>query len=245
MAEEHSGPQAKERELFESHDDIARKLGIQADTPVLDIGGAGARFTHGDITIVDIQTPDWEHEKFLRHDICRDPLPFADGEFEVCICTQTLEDLYNPFLALDEMQRVAKRGYIETPHRGLESSFSVSSHLGTYPGWGHHRWMFETVGERVVKVMPKFWQLMRHDAEQIMLWTGPRSWSFYWEGSFEHYNTEVVDPKGHGWDRLMDDHNEFVQKNRQWARTLADYQAEAEASTGAATPIPTTPVPAP
>lgn len=212
--------------MFEAHEEVVRRLGIQNETRVLDVGGAGARFPFGTTTIADIQEPNWDAERYHRVDICREPLPFDDNEFDVCLCTQTLEDLYNPFLPLDEIRRVAKRGYIETPHRGLESNFSLSSHMGMFPGWGHHRWMFEDIGNSTIKVVPKFWQLMRHEAEQIVVWNGPTSFSFYWEGTFQWYNAESIDREGHGWDALLDDHNEFVANHREWIQTLADHEAK-------------------
>jgi len=115
--------------MFLSQHWVANKLHITPATKVLDIGGSAARFEFGDVTVVDVVEPDWDC-RFVPVDICRERLPFAAGEFEVCVCTHTLEDLYNPFLAMDEMQRVAGRGYIETPHRGLEACFSVSANQG-------------------------------------------------------------------------------------------------------------------
>lgn len=153
-----------------------------------------------------------------------------------------LEDLCNPFTALEEIRRVAKRGFIETPHRGLESCFTLSNHLGLFPGWGHHRWMFETVGKNTIKVIPKFWQMMRHDAEQVVNWTGPQEFAFFWEESYEFFNTAVVDREGYGWDRLGDDHNEFVKRNREFIVTADEHvSASAAASEMPACSLPRAP----
>lgn len=43
-------------------------------------------------------------------------LPFKDKSFDYVICSHILEHVENPSIFLQEIQRVGKRGYIETPH---------------------------------------------------------------------------------------------------------------------------------
>jgi len=93
---------------------------------------------------VSPQSSDSRH--WTTVDICgREPWPFPDKFFDFCICSHVLEDIRDPLWVCSEMSRVAKRGYIETPNRRVESSFSVSSALFT--GWPHHRWFVEIVGQ--------------------------------------------------------------------------------------------------
>lgn len=71
-----------------------------------------------------------------------DKLPFADKQFDYVICRHTLEDIMNPLKVCEEMIRVAKAGYIETPSRLYESTKGVER-----PDWCghyHHRWLVET-----------------------------------------------------------------------------------------------------
>ena len=218
--------------MFLAQQWVAMRLRIDRDTKVLDIGGAGARFERGDVTVVDIAPPAWDGAHFVQLDVCRERLPFATGEFDVCICTQTLEDLYDPFLVLDEMRRVARRGYIETPHRGLESSFAVSAHQGGYPGWGHHRWMFEVVNARRFRVVPKTWQLLRHDARKVVHWSGPSLFEFFWEGGYEYEHVALMDAGGDHWHPMLAEHNEFVGRHAHLLRTLEDCEADRAAAPG-------------
>jgi SAM-dependent methyltransferase len=44
-------------------------------------------------------------------------LPFGDKEFDFVYCSHVLEHVHNPSQACDELMRIAKRGYIETPSR--------------------------------------------------------------------------------------------------------------------------------
>ena len=219
--------------MFMSQQWVAWRLGIGRQTRVLDIGGAGARFERGDVTVVDIAAPGWECASYVPLDVCSQPLPFADKSFDVCICTQTLEDLYNPFLAMQEMQRVARRGYVETPHRGLESSFGVSPEQGSYPGWGHHRWMFEAVSAAKVRVIPKSWQLLRHDALKVVQWRGPCLFEFLWEDRFEVEHVPFMDERGDHWHPLVAEHNDFVDRHRGFLRTLEDFESEPAVAGGA------------
>jgi hypothetical protein len=64
-----------------------------------------------------------------QHTVCDfsiQKLPYADKEFDFIYCRHVLEDLYNPFLLVEEMSRVGKAGYIETPSPAAELCSKVS-----------------------------------------------------------------------------------------------------------------------
>ncbi len=73
-------------------------------------------------------------------DINCDKLPYDDKYFDFVVCRHVLEDIYNPSLACEEMSRVAKGGFIETPSpftelkRGLERG-------APWRGYIHHRFI--------------------------------------------------------------------------------------------------------
>jgi SAM-dependent methyltransferase len=58
-------------------------------------------------------------------------LPFGDRSFDFVICSHVLEHLEHPERAIAELQRVAPRGYIETPSAAWEQ----------VAGLPFHRWM--------------------------------------------------------------------------------------------------------
>jgi len=66
------------------------------------------------------------HQKFIHAD--GENLPFEDNEFDYLICNQVLEHVENPKKFLDELSRVAKRGFIETPSLIGEYLFPKDSH---------------------------------------------------------------------------------------------------------------------
>lgn len=56
-------------------------------------------------------------------------LPFRDQAFDYVICSHLLEHLDDPATVIQELQRVAPRGYVETPSRVNEKLNSFPFHL--------------------------------------------------------------------------------------------------------------------
>lgn len=85
-----------------------------------------------------------EWQKLLDH--------VADtGLYDYAICTHTLEDLYNPFLSLDFLPKIAKAGIITMPSIRTELSHVENSN---WIGFIHHRWIFDVV-DNTMLVVPK------------------------------------------------------------------------------------------
>ena len=65
----------------------------------------------------------------------------------VCVLTYW-KNLASPFMVMDEMKRVAKRGLIVTPTMGFDMVFSPIDSTDwltgarRVPGQAHHRWFF-------------------------------------------------------------------------------------------------------
>lgn len=57
-----------------------------------------------------------------------DTFPFQDNEFDYVICSHVLEHVDNPDLFLKEMQRVAKRGYLEFPTLYYDFLYNFPEH---------------------------------------------------------------------------------------------------------------------
>jgi len=67
-------------------------------------------------------------------------LPFRNQSFEESNCTHVLEHLQDPRLGFRELQRVSKRGYIETPSTLYENVLL---------GYPFHYWAFTTKNGKV------------------------------------------------------------------------------------------------
>lgn len=77
-------------------------------------------------------------------------LPFEDGQFDLILCGHTIEDLENPEPLLTEMERVGKRGFIQSPSRLAEQTIGIRDRESTRPGHPHHHWIAESVGGRLL-----------------------------------------------------------------------------------------------
>lgn len=65
-------------------------------------------------------------------------LPFKNKSVDYIICNHVLEHVDDPLRACLEIQRVAKRGYIECPSPFLEQGYYIVSNGESY--WNKHKW---------------------------------------------------------------------------------------------------------
>ena len=207
--------------------ELIRLLNILPGDRVLDIGGSSKQ--HDEIkvdTLVDIIAPEKDPyrpsknraRKFVALDITRKTLPFKDKEFDVCLCTHTLEDLYNPFLIINEMSRVAKRGYISTPSRGKDMEFShlnLTDWLTGFrrqPGLTHHHWFFEKKRD-VMYIVEKNYPLLYTSEFQITKWTGEEEFRFPWKGNIRYTVFEST-----SFHELIKEYKEFMENRSQYIK---------------------------
>jgi len=126
---------------------------------VIDIGGAINSWSAPVVdTIVDINPG----AKTMIMDICVSGawdkvLNLVDhhGKYDYAICTHILEDVYDPFVTLNMLPRIAKRGIITMPSIRTELSNVESSF---YLGYIHHRWLFGAEDNEML-VIPKLGML--------------------------------------------------------------------------------------
>src|SRR3954447_8604716 len=94
---------------------------------VLDVGGGLRPLSRADV-ILDTNPMEeliepigagpqrFSRETWIVHDVNdKRGLPFADQSFDFVFCSHLLEDVRDPIFVCQELQRVGKRGYIETP----------------------------------------------------------------------------------------------------------------------------------
>ncbi|MEK7565556.1 MAG: methyltransferase domain-containing protein [Patescibacteria group bacterium] len=206
---------------------IIDRLKIKPTDRVLDVGGSAKQ--HNEIqvdTILDLVRPEktpyqsskLKAKNFVQVDIARQKFPFQDKEFDVCLCTHTLEDIYNPFLAIDEMSRVAKRGLIATPSRGREMEFShfnlTDWQTGPrrLPGFSHHFWLFENRGE-AMSIVPKNYPLLYSGDFHITKWTGDEEFRFFWQNKIKY---KVFNPTN--FHELIKEYQRFLSENKQFIK---------------------------
>lgn len=190
---------------------------------ILDIGGSMKQHQGIKIdSLVDISRPEEVSytpgkllaKHFVRLDITKEKLPFSNKEFDFCLCTHTLEDLTNPELAINEMARVAKRGYIATPSFGSDLVFS---HLDftdwltgarRVPGVAHHKWLFYKKGKKV-RIVAKNYPILYTPRYQIVGWSGEEEFEYYWEGKIEYEILDDTSPH-----KLIEEYDRFIKMDR-------------------------------
>jgi hypothetical protein len=120
---------------------------------------------------------------------------FKDKEFDFVICSHLLEDIRDPIFVCQQLNRVAKRGYIESPSRFRECSKIRKT--DTYAGYDHHRWIFDVIDNDLVFTAKLHWANhidylgdSRRDclSDYRFHFTG-----VFWEGAFKYYERN---PKG-------------------------------------------------
>jgi SAM-dependent methyltransferase/uncharacterized protein YbaR (Trm112 family) len=115
---------------------LLRTMHIDADALVLDVGAGASPNLRSNVLCEKFVSDSLERGgQPVRHDrplVVGDAqrLPFKDKAFDFVICSHLLEHVDDPTAAIAELQRVASRGYIETPAANWEK---VS-------GFPFHRW---------------------------------------------------------------------------------------------------------
>lgn len=121
---------------------IRNKYGNKPTGNVIDLGGGQDTLESASVIVDFVKTP--RVGTLIRGDLCdaRTYSHFSDKEFDWVWCNHTLEDLYNPFIVLDNCQRIAKRGLFGMPHWTREVTLqSERPDWEHICGWPHHFWL--------------------------------------------------------------------------------------------------------
>lgn len=117
---------------------------------VLDVGPGGNPFPHAThLAELYLGGTSHRHEPFksdgLPVQVCDiGRLPYRNGAFDFVYCSHVLEHVTDPALACEELMRVGRRGYVETPTRMSDIMFNYT-HLRD-----HHRWHINRIGTTLV-----------------------------------------------------------------------------------------------
>ncbi len=113
---------------------LAQDLEIHLKDRVVDIGGGQRPLERADVS-VDFDILDGVHRQgnTIRRDrplICADAqqLPFRNHAFDVACCRMVLEHVEHPERACAELQRIARKGFLETPNLLWETVYGHPTH---------------------------------------------------------------------------------------------------------------------
>ena len=115
-------------------------MNIRADDFILEIGSGHNPKARSDVLCDKFITDDEQRGGTIVADrpiVEADGqfLPFADRAFDYVICSHVLEHVEDPAQLIAELERVARRGYIETPSEIGERIY----------GWHYHNWVVNLV----------------------------------------------------------------------------------------------------
>lgn len=159
---------------------------LPADAKVLEIGPGFAPFPRATMFVDEKDLPNIPADKKISIDLATTPLPFEDKSFDFVYCRHVLEDMYNPFLLLREMERVGKAGYIETPSPIAEMGRGVDGSSPPFRGYHHHRFVI-WVHEGELRFVSKYpiieYFVLPEDEILSRLREGEQTWNtcYLWE----------------------------------------------------------------
>lgn len=104
-----------------------------------------------------IDTFDKNENNYFKIDIDYEKFPFSNNNFDFIYCRHVLEDIQNPMNAFNEIMRVCKTGYIETPSPLIEFSNNVDGGNPNYKGYIHHRYfVWSNIENNTLYFLPKY-----------------------------------------------------------------------------------------
>ena len=107
-----------------------------------------------------------------------------NGKFDFVICRQTLEDLGHPEFVVNQLQKVAKAGWIGVPSKHFELMKGIYGSNHQSRGLHHHRWIYTSKNGRWYGLPKMGWTDSITDSSLTMRLNG-NPWahelSFYWE----------------------------------------------------------------
>ena len=95
-----------------------------------------------------------ERENSFQLDLDKDKFDLSDGYFDFAYTRHVFEDIQNPDFAFNELKRVSKFGFIETPSPLSECANGVDIH-GIYRGYIHHRYIIWNEDD-TIHFLPKY-----------------------------------------------------------------------------------------
>jgi len=170
---------------------------------VIDVGGGINSWCKHTTHVVDIFVDPGSKDEFVQthpdriffdfditqRDNWKQVLDYVDenGKFDYVICTHTLEDIFNPSLVCDMLQKIAKRGFVSVPSKYAEYlRFEQWYGVKGYRGFFHHKWIY-SLKDNVFRGFEKasYWEHLndpRIDRPQGHF----TEIGFMWEDSFEY-----------------------------------------------------------
>ena len=175
----------------------------QNNFKVLDVGGSvGPWFWNNTDVIFDFIPPTTNHGNIFSGEYISGNATLPEGwknlndyiekngVFDFVICRQTLEDLSHPEFVVNQLQKVAKAGWIGVPSKYFEL-MNMQGIYGTNfatRGLHHHRWIYTSKNGRWYGLPKMGWTDSISDSLLNMKFNGSpwaHELSFYWDKNID------------------------------------------------------------
>jgi hypothetical protein len=145
------------------------------------------KFNKKDIQVFSVDINDPREWDCVLEDVDK------NGKFDFVICSHTLEDINNPKIACEMLNKIGKAGYVSMPSKYAEMTvFEYKSNCGIpYRGYHHHRWIYQIKDDVLIGV-PKmnFHDYVEFNFDNLKA-IGTEI-AFIWEDGFDY---EFLDPQ--------------------------------------------------
>lgn len=170
---------------------------------VLDVGGFNSWSSPVVDCVIDLLGGDEIFD--INEEVCWENFERIHPKYDYAICTHTLEDIYNPFIALKYLPRVAKEGIITMPSINTELSRGIEGY--GWLGYCHHRYLFWEE-EQKIHILPKLPILESIVKSSITFNKEIEEIRFHWKNhiSFEY----PISTLGPGWGKLVQAYEELI-----------------------------------
>lgn len=211
------------------HDLLLLKLGIPSHARILDVGSGANPFKHADVVVDRDFNPGNRHRDggdascygaeytCIQADIHF--LPFKDNAFDFVICMHVLEHVEFPDRACDELMRVGKKGFLETPRKWTEY----------YAGHPTHLWLVDKYRNRIIFepvtyndspfinfALPPLWDSKELQNRLFFDFPGISNVQLAWSGKFEYQVTAYLPEKVKQDEFLAESHYCFAKNLLLW-----------------------------
>lgn len=162
---------------------------VGAGAKVLDVGAGHIPFVNATHT-VDLVPKTRENVQSVALNLRHSTLPFDDKFFDFVFCRHTAEDMDDPVRMLQELRRVGKRGYVETPSPLSEVCRGIDGGSPPWRGYNHHRhliWEKDKTLCLLPKLVPIEYMILDDAKNVALLQNTPGLANTYllWEDNFE------------------------------------------------------------
>lgn len=166
--------------------DEIKKMILEKNYKSIDLGGSAMYWSYpeclhvADSSIITKESVTFFEINFEDKSTWDELLNYVDkfGKFDFSICSHTLEDVFNPLVLIEFLEKISNSGFVAVPSKYDEFSFLFAN---KYRGNAHHKQFFDIIDNELF-VFPKFsWIESDSRSDKVLEHYKGSEISFLWE----------------------------------------------------------------